>query len=146
MKKAIMLGAVIFALFALAGCPNGENDPDLTPVPVPTPTPTPEPVLKLTVTGIPDDTTIFSAALFGADFISAGPLAIPVAVGMNNGGTFSFNTSELGKYYIKLSSTMDGTPPNYVYMADTVPALYPARYDFQNLDGNTVAWTRFVAR
>jgi hypothetical protein len=160
MKKAILWGVVALTLLAFVGCKDDDGGKD-GPISF---------TLKisdstLTITGVPANisTTIFAATLF--EDLSAEPpnLPVPLAVGMNTNGTFSFYTyvapmtpggtpafgaefTTLGNYYIVLATSITGAPPNYIYVepvpqAPTMSA--PAKYNFQNPNSN-LAWDKFV--
>ena len=70
MKKALIWGAALFALFVLAGCP---KDPD-----------PPEP-FTLTVTGIPS-----SIPIMGASLLKENDIDNSFATGVNSSGTITF--------------------------------------------------------
>ena len=85
MKKALLWGAALFALFALTGCPK-DSDP-------------PEP-FTLTVTGIP---SLPSGSVMGASLLDKNDISKPIAIGVPVGGnTFTF-------YYPK--SDQNAYPP-----------------------------------
>jgi hypothetical protein len=152
MKKAILWGVVALTLLAFVGCKDDDDPEDQTP---------PPDVLKLTVTGIPSGT--YYAPLFD-DFMQ--PVPVPLAVGILTGNTFSFFTyvapttpggypsidakfTTLDEYYILIADSMDGSGTNYIYCTTTnMPGVgditAPAKFNFTKLEGNTLAWGKFV--
>jgi len=83
MKKRIFFGIVaIIAAFSIIGCKEDEEDP-----------PPPEP-FKLTVTGIPS-----SIDITGASLMAPTNPNIPIAIGINSNGTFTFyGPNETGRF------------------------------------------------
>jgi phosphatidylethanolamine-binding protein (PEBP) family uncharacterized protein len=108
------------------------------------------PQITLTVSGIPAGTTIFAATLFDDALMSENP--VPLAVGLNRSGVFSFVEyvveslthmggawKQTGEYYIVLATDMKGTT-TYKYTND---GQTPVKYDFTQA-ASTIAWDKFT--
>jgi len=126
MKKALLWGAALCALFFMMGCPaddgggkNNNGNGNQTPE-----------GFTLTVTGIPSEAHIIGGSLLDASMN-------PAAAGLNMGGSFVFveygtegpDFSSVfltpGDYFIVLANSMTGTGDNFFYTAGgQAPVLY----------------------
>jgi hypothetical protein len=159
MKRILLWGVVALTMFAFMGC--GDDDPGEQQQSTPD-------VLKLTVSSIPGDVTIYAASLLKDGMTKAHA----VAAGTNTGGTISFykltfsdegapimgaKYTTLGEYYIVLADYIPDlttgeipvTAKDYIYCTTTsIPGVgdvtMPAKFNFTNLEGNTLAWDKFV--